>query len=205
MRTLDRKAAIVTGGSGGIGRAIVLRPGRGRHDCPVTYHQDETAAKQVVAETDGRAVRVRADLGITAEVRRLFEAAEEHLDGLEILVNNAGTANPQLIADTTEDEYDRIMAVNAKGTFLAIHNAAHRMRDGGRIINISTINTVLAGPGIAVYAASKAAVEQFTRVAARELGARGITVNTVSPGATDTDLLRGTNTEEGLRVTPPPG
>jgi 3-oxoacyl-[acyl-carrier protein] reductase len=77
------------------------------------------------------------------------------------------------------------------------------MRDGGRIINISTINTVLAGPGIAVYAASKATVEQFTRVAARELGARGITVNTVSPGATDTDLLRGT--EEGLRVTPPHG
>jgi 3-oxoacyl-[acyl-carrier protein] reductase len=88
------------------------------------------------------------------------------------------------------------MAVNAKGTFFAMQLAGHRLRDGGRIINISTLNTVLPAPGNALYAASKAAVEQFTTVAAREFGGRGITVNTVSPGATDTDLLRAANPGE---------
>ena len=92
------------------------------------------------------------------------------------------------------------MTINAKSTFVAMQRAARTMRDGGRIINISSLNTVMASPGVAVYAASKAAVEQFTRVAARELGGRGITVNSISPGATDTDLLRGTNSSESVRL-----
>ncbi|MGW0432842.1 SDR family oxidoreductase [Micromonospora sp. NPDC003197] len=200
MGQLNEKGAIVTGGSRGIGRAIVSRLVADGATVVFTYQQDETAAKQVAAESDGRAIPVRADLGVVSDVVALFEAADEHLDGLDILVNNAGMAVPALIVDVTEADYDRIMAVNAKGTFLAIQQAARRMRDGGRIVSISTGNTVLAGPGVAVYAASKAAVEQFTRVAAREFGGRGITVNSVSPGTTDTDLLRGTNSAEGLRM-----
>src|SRR5690606_34340520 len=113
---------------------------------------------------------------------------------------------PTLLVDLTEEAYDRVMAVNAKAVFLALRYAARHMRDGGRIINISTLNTVLPSAGLTAYAGSKGAVEQFTAVAARELGGRGITVNTVSPGATDTDLLRSSNTPEGLervaRMTP---
>jgi len=105
------------------------------------------------------------------------------------------------LAELTAEEFDRVMTVNAKFAVLAMREAARRMRDGGRIINISTLNTVVPAPGHALYIASKAVLEQFTRVAARELGARGITVNTVSPGATDTDMLRQTNPPEALAQT----
>jgi 3-oxoacyl-[acyl-carrier protein] reductase len=172
MGTLDGQGAIVTGGSRGIARATVLRLVADGATVVFSHQQDETAAKQVAEEAGERAIPVRADLGVVSDVDGLFEAAEAHLDALDILVNNAGTTRPALIADTTEAEYDRVMAVNAKGVFLAIQHAARRMRDGGRIVNLSTGNTVMAGPTVAVYAASKAAVEQFTKAAARELGAR---------------------------------
>ncbi len=110
-------------------------------------------------------------------------------------MNNAAINPPTGILDVT---YDRIMAVNAKGPFFAIQRAGRTLRDGGRIINLSTLNTVIPAPGLALYTACKAAIEQFTAVAARELGGRGITVNTVSPGATDTDLLRATNPPEAF-------
>lgn len=107
---------------------------------------------------------------------------------------------PALIADTDPEVFDKVMTVNTRAVFMTIRHAAVRMRDGGRIVNISTANTVRPGPGISAYAASKGAVEQLTAIAARELGARGITVNTVSPGATDTELLRGTNPPEALEA-----
>jgi len=129
---------------------------------------------------------------------RVFAAVGDELD---ILVNNAAV-NPRVpLAELTAEEFDRVMTVNAKFAVLAMREAARRMRDGGRIINISTLNTVVPAPGHALYIASKAVLEQFTRVAARELGARGITVNTVSPGATDTDMLRQTNPPEALAQT----
>lgn len=198
MRQLAGRGAIVTGGSRGIGRAIVLRLVADGATVVFSYRQDATAAKQVATEAGERAVPVQADLGVVADVDHLFEFAADRLDGLDILVNNAGTAAAKLISEVTEAEYDDLMAVNTKGTFLAIAHAARRMRDGGRIISISTLNTSMAGRGVAVYAASKAAVEQFTRVAAKELGGRGITANNVSPGATDTDLLRAANSEAAL-------
>ncbi|MDG4829139.1 SDR family oxidoreductase [Solwaraspora sp. WMMD1047] len=200
MGNLDGKGAIVTGGSRGIGRAIVARLVADGATVVFSYRQDEGAAKEVATEFPGRAIPVRADLAEIADLHGLFDAAAEQLGGLDILVNNAGTARTALIADVTDAEYDDLMAINAKSVFFAIQRAARQMRDGGRIINISSLNTVLASPGVAVYAASKAAVEQFSRVAARELGNRGITVNSVSPGATDTDLLRGTNSRDSLRM-----
>jgi 3-oxoacyl-[acyl-carrier protein] reductase len=163
-----------------------------------TYRQDERAAEQVVAESAGQAVAVRVDLGAPGDLRRLFDEIEKRLAGLDILVNNAGTTTVSTIAETTDEEYDRLMAVNTKAVFRTMQYAARHMRDGGRIVNLSTANTALAGPAVSVYAGSKAAVEQFTKVAAKELGGRGITVNAVSPGATDTELLRGSNTQEGL-------
>ncbi|SRR5690606_33443346 len=207
---LAGKGAVVTGGSRGIGRAVVERLARDGAQVVFGYLSDARAASEVeraVAAAGGKAHAVRADLADARGVEKLFSEAELRLEGLDILVNNAADAHsPTLLADLTEDAYDRVMAVNAKAVFLAMRHAARHMRDGGRIINISTLNTVLPSAGLTAYVGSKGAVEQFTAVAARELGGRGITVNTVSPGATDTDPLRATNTPAGLdrvvRMTP---
>jgi 3-oxoacyl-[acyl-carrier protein] reductase len=162
------------------------------------FHQDQRAAAEVIAEVKamgGRAEAVQVDVGRMDDVRRLVKATGPQLD---ILVNNAATNLMGSIQDVTEADYDRVMAVNAKGPFFTMQCAIPRLRDNGRIINISTVNTVLPVPNLALYAASKAALEQFTAVAARELGERGITVNTISPGATDTELLHATNPPEAL-------
>lgn len=205
MPGLDGKAAVVTGGSRGIGRAIVRRLAAEGATVVLSFVQQEAAAVAVAEEVrtaGGRAHLVRADMGVLDDVRRLFAEAERLAGGLDILVNNAATGRPSPIAEVTEEEFDRTFAVNAKGVFFALQEAARRMRDGGRIINISTANTVLPAPNNALYQGSKGAVEQFTRVASRELGRRGITVNTVSPAATDTDLLRRSNPPEVLERVP---
>jgi 3-oxoacyl-[acyl-carrier protein] reductase len=196
MGTLDGKAALVTGGSRGIGRAIVGRLAAEGATVVFTYAENEQAADKVVAEVKqrgGAAAAVRGDQADISVLPDLFAAAAEPTGGLDILVLNAATGTPTPIPDVTEEGYDRLMAVNTKGPFFAIQQAGRVLRDGGRIISLSTLNTVLPAPGNALYAASKAALEQFTTVAAREFGPRGITVNCVSPGATDTDLLRSSN------------
>jgi 3-oxoacyl-[acyl-carrier protein] reductase len=188
----------VTGGSRGIGRAVVERLAGDGADVAFGFHSDRAAADKTVAATGGRAHAIQADQGDPEQVRRLLEEAEERLGGLDILVNNAAINTTGPIAEFTDDDYDRVMAVNAKAVFVAIRHVAGRLRDNGRIISVSTLNTALPAPGVSVYAASKAAVEQFSAVASRELGARGITVNVVSPGAVDTDSLRATNPPEAL-------
>ncbi|MFB9909554.1 SDR family oxidoreductase [Allokutzneria oryzae] len=195
--------AVVTGGSRGIGRAIVRRLARDGAHVVFAYASNAEAAAEVerlVAEEGGKAHGVRVDLAEPGSVARLFEAAEEHLDGLDILVNNAGTAMPASIADTTEADYDRVMALNTKAVYLAIQHAARHMRDGGRIITISTMNVRLPFPSTSAYGGSKAAAELFTQVAARELGARQITANVVRPGATETELLLSSNKPEVLAM-----
>ncbi|MEV4532460.1 SDR family oxidoreductase [Asanoa sp. NPDC049518] len=186
--------ALVTGGSRGIGRAIVERLAAAGHRVVFTYLRDKVAADEVVARCPG-AVAVRADQTDVSCLDAMF--APVH-DGLDILVNNAAVIVPATIADVTSEEFDRAMTANTKVPLLAIARASRLLRDGGRIVNISTINTIAAAPGNVLYCASKAALEQVTAVAARELGPRGITVNTVSPGATDTDLLRANNSAEAL-------
>ncbi|KAA5831902.1 SDR family oxidoreductase [Saccharopolyspora hirsuta] len=196
---LDGKTAVVTGGSRGIGRAIVQRLAADGATVLFGYASDDSAAEDVSTRTGARAVLV--EMGETDQVARLFDTADEHFGQLDILVNNAGIPGTAPLLDTSEAEYDRIMAVNAKGTFLAMQHAARRMRDGGRIVNISTMSTAWASPGESAYAASKAAVEQLTQVAAKELGPRGINVNAVSPGPTDTDLLRGAVDPDAIAAT----
>ncbi|MER7083590.1 3-oxoacyl-[acyl-carrier protein] reductase [Saccharopolyspora kobensis] len=196
---LHGRTAVVTGGSRGIGRAIVQRLTAEGAKVLFGHVRDEAAAEALSADTGARAELV--DVGETDQVARLFAAAEEHLGELDILVNNAGIPGTTPFLDISEAEYDRIMAVNAKGIFLAMQHAARRMRSGGRIVNISSMSTAWAGPGESAYAASKAAVEQLTQVAAKELGPRGITVNAVSPGPTDTDLLRGAIGPEAIAAT----
>jgi 3-oxoacyl-[acyl-carrier protein] reductase len=197
MGVLEGKGAVVTGGSRGIGRAIVQRLAADGATVVFNFARSAERAAQVeqeVRDAGGLAHGVRIDLAHPGAIDDLMAVADEHLDGLDILVNNAALEfAPAPIADIDEELYDAVMAVNAKSTFLTIRHAARTMREGGRIINISTLNTTRPAPGIAPYAASKGAIEQLTKVAATELGARGITVNAVCPGATDTDLLRSTN------------
>ncbi|MEV7005572.1 SDR family oxidoreductase [Streptosporangium sp. NPDC051022] len=195
---LRGKAAVVTGGSRGIGRAIVERLARDGAEVVFNYASSAAAAAEITATVEGTH-GIRLDLAEPGAAERLMEMAEKRLGGLDILVNNAAMSfRVAPIADTDEAVFDDVMRVNAKTTFLTMRYAARHMRDDGRIVNISTVNTVRPAPGNAPYAASKGAIEQLTAVAARELGSRGITVNTVSPGATDTDLLRGTNPAEAL-------
>lgn len=199
----DSRAAVVTGGSRGIGRAIVERLCRDGVDVVFSYASGVDAADEVVRATGGRATAVAADLTEPDAAEALMARATATLGGLDILVNNAALRfTPTPLADTDPETYDRVMAVNARAAFTTIRYAARHMRDDGRIVNISTLNTVRAAPGIAPYAASKGAIEQLTAVAAVELGERGITVNTVSPGATDTELLRDTNPPERLAMIP---
>ncbi|MEU6236038.1 SDR family oxidoreductase [Kitasatospora sp. NPDC047058] len=199
---LKGKAAVVTGGSRGIGRAIVERLCRDGADVVFNFATAVDAAADVVraVRAEGGTVHaLRLDLADPDGPERLMREAGELLGGLDILVNNAATSFARAtIAETEPAEFDRVLAVNARAVFLTVRHAARSMRDGGRIVNISTVNTVRPVPGSAPYVASKGAVEQLAAVAAQELGPRGITVNTVSPGATDTELLRGTNPAEAL-------
>jgi 3-oxoacyl-[acyl-carrier protein] reductase len=194
---LSGKTALVTGGSRGIGRAIVQRLAGDGATVVFTFKESQKAADELVSQLPG-AIAVRADHEQLASIEAMFQPVR---DGLDILVNNAAINPRTPIADITEEAFDRVMTVNAKFPVLAMREAAAVLRDNGRIINVSTLNTVVPAPGHALYCASKAALEQFTAVAAREFGGRGITVNTISPGATDTDLLRATNPPEALTQT----
>jgi 3-oxoacyl-[acyl-carrier protein] reductase len=191
---------LVTGGSRGIGKAIVERLTADGAEVVFCYERSAEAAEQVAKETGAHAVQ--ADLGSKEDLARLFAEAESRLPGLDILVNNAAAVLGQKpMAEITDEEYDRVFAVNTRSVYLAMQWATRVMRDGGRIINISTLNTRVPAPALTLYCGSKGAVEQFAKVAARELGGRGITVNIVSSGATDTDMLRGANPPEALEQT----
>jgi len=191
-KPLDGKIAIVTGASRGIGRAIALRLAQDGASIAFSYRHNIDAAnrtRQDIAHAGAESMALAADMAHLSDIHDLFDETIACFGRLDILVNNAGTAKFGPVADVAEDDYDRIFAVNTRGVFFAMQQAAKRMADNGRIINISSGITILGGPGGAVYAASKAAVEQFTMAAAKELGVRGITVNTVSAGGTTTDLL----------------
>ena len=196
---LDGKVALITGASRGIGRAIALRLGREGAAVVVNYSGNLEAARETVAAVEaagGRAVPVQADVGQVAEVERLFDETIRHLGRLDILVNNAGVLFNKPLAEVTEEEFDRIFAVNVKGTFFTCQQAARRMAEGGRIINLSSSTTALMLPTYAAYVATKGAVEQLSHVLAKELGLRGITVNVISPGPTDMELFGQGKTEQ---------
>jgi 3-oxoacyl-[acyl-carrier protein] reductase len=190
QRPLAGRTALVTGASRGIGRAVALRLAAAGASVAVNYVRDGAAAADVVAAVragGGHAVAVRADLGVADDVERLFDEALAALGGLDILVNNAGLTRYAATADVTEVDIDRLLAVNVKGPLLAMRRAARCLRDGGRVVNISTGYTRNPQPGVGLYTASKAALEQLGLSLAKELGSRGITVNAVLPGLVDTD------------------
>jgi 3-oxoacyl-[acyl-carrier protein] reductase len=198
---LNGKTALVTGASRGIGRAIALKLGAMQASVAVNYVNDEAAAASTVADirkAGGKAVAVRADLRRVKDIQVLFDRTIDTYGAVHILVNNAGIGRLNPIASVSEAEFDDIFALNVKGLFFACQMAANRMADGGRIINISSSVTRMLVANYGTYAATKGAVEQITRVLARELGPRGITVNAISPGPTDTELFRKGKTREQI-------
>ncbi|MBM2619924.1 SDR family oxidoreductase [Actinoplanes sp. LDG1-06] len=192
--TLEGKTALVTGGSKGIGRAVVEQLATLGARVVFTYRQDKEAADDVVRACPGTTA-VRADQESLDSLGAMFEPVR---DGLDILVINVGTVTAAPISQLTPEEFDRVFTVNTKVPLFAIQRATPLLRHGGRIVTISTLNTLLPAAGLALYCSSKGALEQITAVASRELGPRGITVNTVSPGATDTATLRAANAPEAL-------
>lgn len=198
---LQGKVAIVTGSSRGIGSAIAQRLSDGGATIVVNYAGRSDKAAEVVAQIEakgGSALALQADVSKTADIQSLFDQTLDKFGKVDILVNNAGINFYKLITDVTEEDFDKIFAVNVKGTYFACQQAAKRMSDGGRIINFSSTTTALMLPTYSAYVATKGAVEQITRVLAKELGGRGITVNVVSPGPTDTELFMTGKTEEQL-------
>lgn len=196
MAPLTGKVAIVTGGSRGIGSAIAQRLAQDSAFVVINYGRSVDKAKEVVSAIEaggGQALAMQADMSQIADIRRLFQETLDKFGQLDILVNNAGTSIFKPLVEVTEEEYDKVFALNARGTFFALQEAARWMADGGRIVNISTVGTIVSVPGSSAYHGSKAAVEQFTVALAKELGERGITVNTVSPGATETELFNKTS------------
>jgi len=192
MSKQTNKVAIVTGASRGIGAAVAERLARDGFTVVVNYAGDAAPAEALVRkieEAGGRALAAQADVSDPAAVRRLFDRAETAFGGVDVLVNNAGIMKLSKIADSDDELFASHVAVNLKGTFNALREAARRLRDGGRIVNVSTsvVGTRLETYG--VYAATKAAVETLTAILSKELRGRSITVNAVAPGPTATDLF----------------
>ena len=192
MNGLRGKVAIVTGASRGIGRATAERLARDGASVVVNYAVSADEARAVVRAIEGdggTAIAVQADIAKLGEIASLFRETVARLGRLDILVANAGYACFKPLAEITEEDFDRTYALNAKGTYFCLKEALRHMADGGRIVCVSTIGTILNLPGGTCYFGSKAAVEQFCRTLAKEIAPRRITVNVVSPGFTETAML----------------
>ncbi|TKB69321.1 MAG: glucose 1-dehydrogenase [Nitrospira sp.] len=205
MKELSGKVAIVTGASNGIGRAIAERLAEDGAIVVVNYSKSSEKAQQVVVGIQGKggkALAVQTDMSQVAEARRLVIDTVKQFNRLDILVNNAGKFMPKPLDDTTEEEFDSVIALNAKGPYFAMQEAAKVLKDGGRIVNISTGGTHLHFPGATAYLGSKAALEQYTKGLAQELASKGVTVNTVSPGFTETGMMTDEYRQIGIQLTP---
>jgi 3-oxoacyl-[acyl-carrier protein] reductase len=191
-RELAGKVALVTGGSRGIGAAIAKRLAAEGASVALTYSKGGDAAASVVEAIEhdgGKAVAIQADAADADAVRNAVETTFETFGRLDVLVNNAGTVIPMPVEETTLADFDRVFAVNVRGTFVATQAALKHIKSGGRIIMIgSCLGERVFIPGMASYAATKGAIKMFTQGLARELGARGVTVNNIQPGPIDTDL-----------------
>jgi 3-oxoacyl-[acyl-carrier protein] reductase len=186
------KVAIVTGASRGIGAAIAERLARDGMTVLINYAGNAAAAEALVRKIEaagGRAISAQADVSDAAAVARMFDSAEAAFGGVDVLVNNAGVMSLSPIGGSSDELFDRQIAINLKGTFNGLREAAKRLRKDGRIVNFSTSVVGLKLENYGVYAATKAAVETLTAILSKELRGRSITVNAVAPGPTATDLF----------------
>jgi NAD(P)-dependent dehydrogenase (short-subunit alcohol dehydrogenase family) len=191
MGVLTGRTALVTGASRGIGRGIAERLGRDGARVGVHYGRNETAAKETVAAIEaagGSAFAVGAELGLPGDAEALWAEFDRHAEGLDILVNNAGIGNTRPIQELDEPEYDQVFAVNVKAPFFILKQGMSRLRDGGRVVNISSgLARTAAMPDNMAYAMTKGALDVLSRDLSKVLGPRGITVNSVAPGIINTD------------------
>jgi 3-oxoacyl-[acyl-carrier protein] reductase len=191
MSKLTKKVALVTGGSRGIGAAIAKRLAADGAQVAITYSKDAGAASSVVKaieQSGGKAIAIQANASDAEAVKSAVEKTVSTFGGLDVLVNNAGTAVPKRFEETTLEELDRLIDINVRGMFVATQAALKHMKSGGRIIMIgSCVGERVLTPGLVPYSATKGAVKMFTQGLSREVASRGITVNNVQPGPIDTD------------------
>lgn len=199
---LNGKVALVTGASRGMGRKIAEELARNGARVVVNYTSNPERAEEVVKtikQQGGEAIAIRADVSRISELENLFQKTYEAYGRLDILINNAGVMVTKLLADITEEDFDKQFAINVKGTFFAIQQAVKYMAEGGRIINFSTSVTGQMFPTYSVYTGTKGAVEQITRQLAKELGPKGITINAIAPGPVNTELFTAGKTPEQIK------
>lgn len=192
MNSLSGKVVLVTGASRGIGAAVARKLASEGAKVIVNYAGGREAAEGVInsiKDQGGDAIALQADVSKHEEVKEMFDAALAHYGKIDVLVNNAGIMLTKLIKDTTDEDFTRQFSINVGGTFNTLQEAATKLADNGSIINFSSTTTRVMMPTYGTYVASKAAVEQLTRIFAKEVGGRGINVNTVSPGPTNTELF----------------
>lgn len=199
MTILEHKIAIVTGASRGLGKTIAKLLAKNGATVIVNYSANHQQAKNVIDEitqSNGKAIAIQADVSKAAEITKLIDQTIEKFGKIDILINNAGIMITKPIKDTSEEDFDNQFSINVKSVFLSMKEASTKMERNGRIINISSSVTRLMMPTYGTYSATKSAVEQMTRVFAKEIAGKGITVNSVSPGPLNTELFKKGKTEE---------
>ena len=192
MKNLSNKVILVTGASKGIGAEVAKKLAEAKARVIVNYAGSKADADSVVEtikNKGGDAIAIQADVSNPGDVKSLFDQAIAHYGKIDVLVNNAGIMITKLIKDTTDDDFTRQFDINVRGVFNTLREAATRLADNGTVINISTSVNRLMLPTYGTYVATKSAVEQLTRVFSKEVGSRGINVNSVSPGPTNTALF----------------
>lgn len=198
---LQGKVAIVTGARNNLGRGFAGRLAQMGADVVIHYHRAETRTEaeetaELVRASGRRSVLIAGDLGDSSNVTAVFDLAEREFGGVDILVHTCGSIIKKPVVEFTDTDFERLVNDNTKTTFYAMREAARRLRNEGRIIAVGTSLTAGAAPGYAGYGGTKAPVEEFTRMLAKELGARRITVNNVAPGPLDTPFFHAAETEQ---------
>jgi 3-oxoacyl-[acyl-carrier protein] reductase len=199
MVNLKGKTAIVTGASKGIGATIAIKLAEAGANVVINYNGSKSKAEEVankIETINGKATIIQADVSKFSEAEKLFDTAIQHFGKVDILVNNAGVMRNNLIQNATEEDFDLNFEINVKGVFNMLKQASTKLAENGSIINFSSTTTKLMMPTYGLYSASKSAVEQMSRVFAKEIGVRGINVNSVLPGTTNTELFREGKSEE---------
>ncbi|EJT04560.1 SDR family oxidoreductase [Rhizobium sp. CCGE 510] len=195
----NSKVALVTGASRGIGAAVAQRLAKGGFTVVINYSGNAAPAEELarqIKRAGGKGLTEKADVSDAQAVRRMFDAAETAFGGVDVLVNNAGIMMLSPLAEADHAHFDRQIAVNLRGTFNTMREAARRLRNGGRVINVSTSVVGLKLETYGIYAATKAAVETLTAIMAKEMRGRNITVNAIAPGPVATDLFLNGKSDE---------